>query len=84
MRSAEERDRRADKHTVTAREAAINRTKTPDRRSAPTDKARAATDGRRSAETRPRDQKQEAPVEGMTIPPPLCAQAGQTLETDFG
>lgn len=70
MRSTEERERRSEKHTATTRETTISRIKSPDRRSTATEKAR-VTDGRRSAETRSRDQRQEAPAQGkILIPPP--------------
>lgn len=82
MRSTEERERRTEKHPATTRETTISRIRSPDRRSAPTtDKAR-ATDGRRSAETRSRDQRQEAPAQGMNTPANR-AHAGWTLKLTF-
>lgn len=68
MRSTEDRERRTEKHTVTTRETMVSRVKSPDRRYPPSmsaDKARAA-DGRRSAETRTRDPRQDAPPQGMS------------------
>ncbi|ROV91653.1 hypothetical protein VMCG_09228 [Cytospora schulzeri] len=71
MRSTEERERRIEKHTVTTRETMVSRTKSPDRRHAPsmsmsTDKAKGPD--RRSADTRSKDLRQEAPLQGMNWP----------------
>lgn len=64
MRSTEERERRTEKHTVTTRDSAIHRIKSPDKRSAPTERG-GANDGRRSADTRSKEQRQEVPAQGM-------------------
>lgn len=69
MRSAEERERRTERHTVTTRETMVSRTKSPDRRHAPSmsmsvlDKAKGPD--RRNADTRSKDLRQEAPLQGM-------------------
>lgn len=70
MRSAEERERWADKHTATMREAMLSQTKSPDRRNAPPlvpkSQSRAMIDNRKSAETRLKEARQEVPPQGMS------------------
>lgn len=77
MKSTEEREKRTEKHTITTRETMVSRVKSPDRRYPPShsaDKTR-TTDGRRSAETRTRDPRQDVPQQGMMHPfPDMCAR----------
>ncbi|KUI53655.1 hypothetical protein VP1G_10584 [Cytospora mali] len=69
MRAAEERERRTEKHTVTTRETIVSRTKSPGRghmASMSTDRAKGPD--RRGADTRSKDLRQEAPLQGMNWP----------------
>lgn len=62
-------ERRTEKVQVTTRETIMTRTRSPDRRSVPTDKSRTA-DGlkRHPSEPRPRDARQETPLPQGTDP----------------
>lgn len=65
MKSVEEREKRTDKHTVTTRDTMVSRVKSPDRRPMPPTAQTRTADGRRSAEARSKDPRQEAAPQGM-------------------